>query len=130
MLWKMSKDELISLINEEKPIKNKTIIDTKRLYSLRKEKGIGNRVFRDIQNLYRLAKKKDINDKVLIDIRTSYEFKEDYYKPITTGNAISSNYIEYERNGDKDKTLSIKDYLDEIKPYLNHMKNDHKTQGK
>ena len=30
------------------------------------------------------------------------------------GNAFSSNYIEYKSNGDKDKTLSIKDYLDKI----------------
>ena len=26
--------------------------------------------------------------------------------------------MEYKSNGDKDKTLSIKDYLDEMKPYL------------
>ena len=45
------------------------------------------------------------------------------------GDAFSSNYIEYKSNGDKDKTLSIKDYLDEIKPYLSDITNDHKTQG-
>ena len=43
---------------------------------------------------------------------------------------FSSNYIEYKSNGDKDKTLSIKDYLDEIKPYLSDTINDHKTQDK
>ena len=37
--------------------------------------------------------------------------------------------MEYKINGDKDKTLSIKDYLDEIKPYLSDMINNHKTQG-
>ena len=45
------------------------------------------------------------------------------------GNAFSSNYIEYKSNGDKGKTLSIKYYLDEIKPYLTDIINDHKTQG-
>ena len=30
---------------------------------------------------------------------------------------------------EKDETLSIKDYLDEIKPYLSDMINDNKTQG-
>ena len=45
------------------------------------------------------------------------------------GNAFSSNYIEYKSNGDKDKTLSIKDYLDEIKTYLSDIINDHKIQG-
>ena len=32
--------------------------------------------------------------------------------------AFSSNYIEYKSNGDKDKTLTIKNYLDQFKPYL------------
>ena len=45
-------------------------------------------------------------------------------------NAFSSNYIEYNSSGDKDKTLSIKDYLDEIKPCLSDIINDHKTKGK
>ena len=44
-------------------------------------------------------------------------------------NAFSSNYTEYKSNGDENKTLSIKDYLDEIKPYLSDIINDHKTQG-
>ena len=46
------------------------------------------------------------------------------------GNAFSSNCIEYKDNGDKDKTLAIKDYLDEIKPHLSDIINDHKTQCK
>ena len=45
------------------------------------------------------------------------------------GNSFSSNYIESKISGDKDKKLSIRDYLDEIKPHLNDMINDHKTQG-
>ena len=44
--------------------------------------------------------------------------EEDYYKPIKIGNDFSSNYAEYKSNGDKDKTLSIEEYLDETKPYL------------
>ena len=55
--------------------------------------------------------------------------KEDYYKPIRMGNAFSSNYIEYESNGEKDKTLFIDDYLDMIRQYLSHIINDHKTKG-
>ena len=31
--------------------------------------------------------------------------------------------------GDKDKTLSIKEYLNMIKPYLRNIINYHKTQG-
>ena len=45
------------------------------------------------------------------------------------GNAFSSNCIEYKSHEDKDKTLLIKDYLHEIKPYCSDIINDHKTQG-
>ena len=31
--------------------------------------------------------------------------EEDYYKPIRTGDAFSSNYIEYESNGNKYRRL-------------------------
>ena len=65
-----------------------------------------------------------------MDIRTLFESdEEDYYKPIRTGNAFGNNYIECESNGDKEKILSIEEYLDEIKPYLNDLIDDHKTQG-
>ena len=50
--------------------------------------------------------------------------KEDYYKPIRTGNAFSSNYIEHESTGDKDKTSSMKEYLDKTKPYLSDLIDD------
>ena len=43
--------------------------------------------------------------------------------------AFSSNYVEYKINGDRSKILSIKDYLDETRPYLSDIINDHKTQG-
>ena len=49
---------------------------------------------------------------------------EDYYNPIKTNNAFNGNYIEQESRVDKDKTLSIKEYLDMIKPYLNDIIND------
>ena len=43
-------------------------------------------------------------------------------------NSFSINYIEYVSNGDN-KTLSIKEYLDMIRPYLNDLIDKHKTQG-
>ena len=55
---------------------------------------------------------------------------EDYYKPIITNHDFNRDYIEYESKGDKDKILSIKEYLDMIKPYLSNIINNHKTQGK
>ena len=32
--------------------------------------------------------------------------------------------------GDKDKSLSIKEYIDVIRPYLSDIMNNHKTQGR
>ena len=55
--------------------------------------------------------------------------EKDYYKPIKICNAFSNNYIEYESNADKDRTLSIEEYLDKIRPYLSNIINDHKTRG-
>ena len=45
------------------------------------------------------------------------------------GNFWSDNYIEYESNGDRNKTLSIKEYFDEIKPNLKD-KNDLKKSDR
>ena len=53
----------------------------------------------------------------------------EYYKPIITKGSFNNNYTQYESRGEKDKILTIKKYLDKIKPYLNDMINDHKTQG-
>ena len=54
---------------------------------------------------------------------------EDYYNLIKTNDAFSSNYIEYESKGDRNKTLWIKEYLNMIIPYLRDIINDHKNQG-
>ena len=68
--------------------------------------------------------------KILCDPRDNiFEQIEDHYKPVRTGNAFSSNFIEYKSNGDKGEILSLKDYLNVIRPYLSRMINGHKTQG-
>ena len=38
--------------------------------------------------------------------------EEDYYEPVRTNNDFRNNYIEYESNGDKYKTLLVEEYLD------------------
>ena len=61
------------------------------------------------ENYQRHKKKKLIMKKKIRDIRTISESDNgDYYKPTRTGFAFRSNYIEYETNGDKDKTQSTK----------------------
>ena len=59
---------------------------------------------------------------------------EDYCKPIKTFNGnfndtFNGDCIEYESKGDKDKKLSVKEYLYMIIPYLRDMINNLKTLG-
>ena len=55
------------------------------------------------------------------------EIDEDYYKPIKTESVFNSNYTKYESKGDKDKNLSLKEYLYMIILYLRDMINTYKT---
>ena len=43
--------------------------------------------------------------------------------------AFNSSYIQYQSKGDKGKNLSMKEYLNMIRPYLSDIINDHKTRG-
>ena len=52
---------------------------------------------------------------------------DDYYKPILVKSSFNESYKYYESRGDKDKKLSIEQYLDVIKPYLSDLINDHKA---
>ena len=54
---------------------------------------------------------------------------KDCYKPIITKGSINNNYIQYESRGDKDKISRIKEHVDKIRPHLEDIINDHKTQG-
>ena len=53
-----------------------------------------------------------------------HEQEENYYKPVRVDNFQSKNYTEYENNGDRNKTLSIKEYLNKIRPYLKDIINN------
>ena len=52
--------------------------------------------------------------------------KEDYYKQVRLGDFWNNNYIEYKNNDDRNKALSIDEYLNKIRLYLKDkiMKND------
>ena len=57
---------------------------------------------RDIENLFGNV---DVDD-------------DNYYKPILVKSSFKNNYKYYESRGDKDKKLSVKQYLYKIIPYL------------
>ena len=52
---------------------------------------------------------------------------DDDYKPILIKSSFKNNYKYYESKGDKNKNLSIKQYLYKIMPYLSDLINKHKT---
>ena len=52
---------------------------------------------------------------------------EDYYKPILVERSFNESYKYYKTRGDKDKKLSIEQYLDMIKPYLSDLINENKA---
>ena len=53
--------------------------------------------------------------------------KDNYYKPVLIKSSFKNNYRYYESRGDKDKKLSVKQYLYMIIPYLSDLINDHKN---
>ena len=97
-------------------------------------------IIKDIRNLFRLKKNKitlqlkikeikakAIKDRILRYINNFFEHEkeeENYYKPVRVSNFWSNNYIEYESNGDRNKTLSVEEYLNKIRPYLKDIINN------
>ena len=77
----------------------------------------------------KLKKKKKIekqkqNEKITKDkiIRGKiFEQEEDYYESKRVSNFWNTNYREYESNGDKNRNLSLDEYLHKIKPYLRNI---------
>ena len=78
----------------------------------------------------RNQRKKELNerlikDRIIRDIRTLFEqHKEDYYKPKRVSYFWNNNYIEYEGNGDKNRNLSLDEYLKKVEPYLRNIITD------
>ena len=52
---------------------------------------------------------------------------DNYYKPVLVKTSFKDGYKYYESRGDKDKKLSVKQYLYMIMPYLSELITDHKN---
>ena len=105
----------------------KIIKDIRNLFRLKKEQK--DTVIEDIRNLFRLQKGvKGTKDIVLRNIKNLFEYEkeENYYKPVRVNNFWSNNHIEYKSNSDKNRIPSVEEYLDNIRPYLRDIINDHK----
>ena len=55
--------------------------------------------------------------------------RKDVYKPIKISGAFSDNFVEYQSNGNRDRSISIARYLNNIKEHLRKLINDKKKNG-
>ena len=115
----------------------------RNLYEIENENNIFAPKIKEIQrnlleleeNLFKLKKYYEYDEteyKGIRDVKDLFDLPtdEDYYKPIITNDAFNNSYIQSKGIGDKVKNLSIKKYLDIIRPYLSDIINYDKTQGK
>ena len=118
-----AENALLDSKRREELEKKGNIVKVVKILSLLKKE---TKPIKDIRNLVRLQKEnKAIKDRIIRDIRGLFEQeKEDYCKLVSVGNFWSRIYIEFESNGDRNKTLSIEEYLNNIRPYLKDIIND------
>ena len=124
----VTKDDRVKIKKELYEIENK-----KNLSDKEKEK-IDDNLLELVNKLnkkekYRYHDRDDLDYHGIRDIENLFDAdnNEDYYKPILVKSSFKENYKYYESRGDKDKKLSIEQYLDVIKPYLSDLINDHKA---
>ena len=147
----MSKGELLSTLTPSKQAKKgkkpKTSFSKAKIEKIKKEfnesrykisklkiKEIKRNLTELAENLSKTKKYYDYDDIDYGGIRNvrdlfDLSIDEDYYKPTIAKTAFDGSYIQYESEGDKGKNLSIKKYLNIIKPYLIDIINEHKTHG-
>ena len=111
---------------ESLSLEENIIRDIRNLIRLKKEQNYT--AIKDIRNLFRKEKEtKAIKDRILSNIKNLFEHEkeeENYYKPVRVSNFRSNNYIEYKNNDDKNKIISVEEYLDKIILYLGDIIND------
>ena len=92
----------------------------KKPRKLKIQKQFEDNTFKNTRNVFNLKKgNKVIKYRIVRDINTLFEQQEeDFYKPVRVVTFWNNNYIEYESSGDRNKNLSVKEYFNEIKPYL------------
>ena len=106
-----------------KPCLKRCIWWWKKTKILKIQKQSEGNIIKNIRNSFRAKKENEtIKNGIIRYIKNRFEQQQkDFQKLVRVGNFHSNNYIEYESNesnGAGNKILSIKEYLDEIKPYL------------
>ena len=123
-------------------IKDDRVRIKKELYEIENKKNLSNMEKEKIDdNLLEIVNKLNKKEKYRYHDRDNLDYhgirdnenlfdadnNEDYYKPILVKSSFKENYKYYESRGDKDKKLSIEQYLAMIKPYLSDLINENKA---
>ena len=124
----VTKDDRVKIKKELYEIENK-----KNLSDKEKEK-IDDNLLELVNKLnkkekYRYHDRDDLDYHGIRDIENVFDNIDDndYYKPILINSSFDENYKFYETKDNKDKKLSIEQYLDMIKPYLSDLINENKS---
>ena len=125
---RFSKSKIKEIRKDLYEIENKKNLSTLKIKKIEKN-------FLELEkNLSKLKNYYDYDDigyKGMKDVKNLFDLSidEDYCKPIKANDAFNSHCIEYKSKGGKNKTLSIKDYLNMIRPYLRDIINNYKSHG-
>ena len=107
----------IVTINDKKKIKRVLQeIEIKKNLSKRKKKEIYDHLVELVNTLnkketYQYHDRDDLDSYGIRDIENLFSNVDDYYKPILVESSFKNNYKYYESRGDKDKKLSVRQYL-------------------
>ena len=128
-LWKIVggfKDKVISLFNTNAP-KQTVHGREKKLRKPKTQDQSEENIINSIRSFFILKKEKKgikygiTKDRIIGHFRTLFEKEKDYYKPGRVNNFWNNNGIEYESNGDRNKSLSLEEKLNRIKPFLRNI---------
>ena len=137
----LSKDELLKNLNillktiKEIDLSSLSLSELKLIAKVRRIKNYEKKFKNELLDAFKksesfkdtreIRKENGGENKIIRELTALYEPEEDYYKPQKVKDAFGGDYIEYKSNGDKDKILSIEEYLNMIRPYLSRIIDDH-----
>ena len=97
------------MIKNLRPEEESIIKKTRNLFRLKEEPNCS--AIKGIRNLFRKKRETKANKgRILRDMKNLFEHEkeeENYYKQVRVNNFCSNNYIEYESNSERNKTLSV-----------------------
>ena len=110
---------IVTKNDREKVKKELYEIENKKNLSHKEKKKIDDNLLESVNKLskkekYRYHDRDDLDYHGIRDIENLFDAdnNDDYYKPILVKSSFNESYKYYESRGDKDKKLSIQQYLD------------------